>query len=265
MLKDREDLRTDYLNALIGSKNVKEARDKALSQGNIKLEDNDEETRQLKADLNKLITESIPASDKAIETAQGELRTAIKNFQRWVTIADGLSPDDFIECIFNLAFVGDPTDHEGNIAKHGVFTGLTTLGSQITKLALKAANTLPDDEGQPVNRKHLLRQVDTFSGKLSKISEAWAAIQNAKHPSDPEMVELKDRDAYRLLVSQKELENLLDRFSGSTECKGPGRPWKNMWSVFRSEIWCSRTTMPSFKSSWHWKPSGNRFKKNVIP
>jgi multidrug efflux pump subunit AcrA (membrane-fusion protein) len=118
-----------------------------------------------------------------------------------------------------MAFVGNPYPKEGGgnrvISGHGALTVFTTLTSQSAKLISKAIDTLPNDEGQPVNRKHILFQVDSITTKFSKLDEAWTAIKNARN--DLETVQLNDPDAYRLLMARKELDGLLKEFSTKPE------------------------------------------------
>ena len=125
---------------------------------------------------------------------------ALGPVKSWLETCSGLTIQDYADCLFNLAFVNDE------------FTAFTTLVSQGMKLVDKAANTLPNDDGQAVNRKHMLLRVDKFSKRLSKLDEAWDVIQSVKKSSDPQLIALRDDDAYRLLVEQSEFNNLLQQF-----------------------------------------------------
>jgi hypothetical protein len=159
----------------------------------------------------------IPAAQNAVASAKDKLKPKLAALTDWVETCFGLTSGDFIDCIFNMAFCGSPLVGTGGdkseISKHGLFTMGTTLTSQSAKLITKAVDTLPNDEGQPVNRKFLLRRIDKFSGQLRTLNEAYQMIQSGLNPSDPAMAQVEDKEGYRLLVVQQEFNALLDQFS----------------------------------------------------
>lgn len=218
-LKELQTQYLDYVRELAEKKDVTNKRNDVLQAANDSIENLRTTYNSLRAALLDFVKTDgkIPNAQGAVDNTKSKLQPALEDLDEWVTHCFGLTPQDFLDCVFNLAFCGSPvnTNDAGKleVSGHGVFTGITTLASQSAKLITKAIDTLPNDEGQPVNRKHLLKQVDKFSKKLDKLSEAWTTIQNAKHPSDPDMVQLDDPDAYRLLVVQQDFDALLDQFS----------------------------------------------------
>jgi hypothetical protein len=221
-LKEQEEVYFDYLDALREGNELGTVREKALdaAKGAIgELQNTHDALRTtligFVGDRNKKgLTEE---AQIAVENARWALESKLQGLQDWVKTCSGLTTDDYLNCVFNLAFCGSPiTENAAGktaLSGHGVFTGITTLTSQVGNLITKAVETLPNDEGQPVRREHLLKQVDKFSKKLDNLKEAWTTIKNARHPSDPAMVQLDDKDAYRLLVAQKDFDTLLDQFS----------------------------------------------------
>jgi hypothetical protein len=206
LLKEREVAYLRLAQALIDAKKRQEQRIEAIGQADTDIAALRHDYNILRITLQDLIRIQIPKADQAVGKAQKRLIDTLGNLKQELQKATGLTPDDFIECVFNLAFIGDPT------TKHGIFTGLTTISSQSAKLISKAINTIPNDEGQPVNRKHILLQVDTAQKKFSRLDETWAAIKNARKPTDPEMVQLADPDAYRLLMAREDFDGLLQQF-----------------------------------------------------
>ena len=223
LLKTREDNYTAYAQALKEAKVSHEQRATALGDAKKHIEALEQNTNLLRATLLGYVKTKIPEEDKKVAEASAKLKPQLENLKTWVTTCFGLSPEDFIDCVFNLAFIGNPLQAgkggQNELAGHGAFTAFTTISSQSTKLITKAVDTLPNDEGQPVNRKRLLRKVDLFSKKLSNLSEAYSTIKNARHPNDPELIQLDDPDAYRLAVVQEDFNNLLDQFSTKPEAQ----------------------------------------------
>ena len=162
LLADRETRYLNYTSHLAQKKALTEEREKAIEAATNDLITQQTTLDTLTAAMDQLIEKQIPAHDDAIINARRSLLDALKNLSTAIECAPGLTPEDFINCLFNLAFIGDPTTPHPTapgaleLAGHGVFTGITTISSQAATLINKAVNTLPDDEGQPVNRKHLL-------------------------------------------------------------------------------------------------------------
>jgi len=170
-------------------------------------------------DLIGMVTTDIPDARKKVTETQGKLSDALVNLKTWVDNCFGLTPEDFIETVFNMAFMGSPVGAGGAISKHGLFTTGTTLSSQSAKLISKAVQTLPNDEGIPVNRKSLITRIDMFSKKLTNLREAFQMVRDATNPSGPEIAVLEDKEAYRLLVVQQDFDALLDQFSTKAEAQ----------------------------------------------
>jgi hypothetical protein len=223
LLKTREDNYTAYAQALKEANATHEQRATAIGYAREHIKTLEQNTNLLRATLLDYVTKKIPAEDKKVAEAGNKLKPKLEDLKTWVTTCFGLSPEHFIDCVFNLAFIGSPLQArkggKNELAGHGVFTALTTISSQSAKLISTAVNTLPNDEGQPVNRQRLLRKVDLFSKKLTHLSEAYSTIQNARHPNDPELIQLDDGDAYRLVVVQEDFDNLLDQFSTKPEAQ----------------------------------------------
>jgi hypothetical protein len=223
LLKTREDNYTAYVQALQEAKASHEQRSTAIGNARKHIEALEQSTNLLRATLLDYVTKKIPAEDKKVADAREKLKPQLEHLKTWVTSCFGLTPEDFLDCVFNLAFIGSPLQAgkggKNELAGHGAFTAFTTISSQSAKLITKAVNTLPNDEGQPVNRKRLLRKVDLFPKKLSNLSEAYSTIKNVRHPNDPELIQLDDPDAYRLVVVQEEFDNLLDQFSTKPEAQ----------------------------------------------
>jgi hypothetical protein len=223
LLEKREENYTEYTQALKDAKASQEQLATAIGDAKKHIEALEKNTNLLHATLLNYVTKKIPGEDRKVAGSREKLKPQLDQLKTWVTSCFGLTPEDFIECVFNLAFIGSPLQ-AGKGGKdvasgHGVFTALTTISSQSAKLINKAVETLPDDEGQPVNRKHLLRKVDLFSKKLTDLSEAYSTVQNGRHSNDPELIQLDDPDAYRLLVVQEEFNNLLEQFSTKPEAQ----------------------------------------------
>lgn len=218
LLAERETRYLNYTSYLAQKKAITDEREMAIAAVTSDLATQQTGLDTLRAALEQLVKQ-IRKYDDAIVNAGRTLRDALTNLHTAIEFAPGLTPEDFINCLFNLAFIGDPTrphpteSGQLELAGHGVFTGLTTISSQASTLINKAVNTLPDDEGQPVNRKHLLRRVERFGKKLTSLTEAWTAIRSDRNPTDPELIKLVDDDAYRLLAAQRDFDEMLDRFS----------------------------------------------------
>jgi hypothetical protein len=226
LLKTREDNYTAYAQALKEAKASHEQRAAAIGYAKKHIEALEQNTNLLRATLLDYVTKKIPAEDKKVAEAGNKLKPKLENLKTWVTTCFGLSPEHFIDCVFNLAFIGSPLQArkggKNELAGHGAFTALTTISSQSAKLISTAVNTLPNDEGQPVNRQRLLRKVDLFSKKLTHLSEAYSTIKNARHPNDPELIQLDDGDAYRLLVVQEARGPSRDGSDGQLCQRGAG-------------------------------------------
>ncbi|MBX3327243.1 MAG: hypothetical protein U0223_08350 [Nitrospira sp.] len=220
-LERRETVYHAYSRALQDAKAIQEQRTAAITQAGAQIKALEDSQPTLRSTLIDYIKTKIPAEDAKVASAQAALRPSLQKLQQWVKTCFGLTPEDFIDCVFNLAFIGSPFQEgrsgKRELAGHGAFTAFTTLTSQSAKLITKAMDTLPNDEGQPVNRKRLLRKVDSFSNKLTTLSEAYRTIKDARHPNDPEQIQLDDPDAYRLVVAQQEFDELLDQFSTKPE------------------------------------------------
>jgi|CXWL01.1.fsa_nt_gi hypothetical protein len=213
-----------YSQALQDAKAVHEQRTVATTEAGKQIKALEDGLPLLRSTLISHITEKISAEDRKVASAQAELKPSLQKLQQWVETCFGLTPEDFIDCVFNLAFIGSPFQEgrsgKRELAGHGAFTAFTTISSQGAKLITKAVDTLPNDEGQPVNRKRLLRKVDRFSDKLTTLSEAYRTIKDARHPNDPDQIQLDDPDAYRLVVAQEEFNELLDQFSTKPGAQG---------------------------------------------
>jgi hypothetical protein len=192
LLQQREATYLAYVNSLADAKSLSEQRDAAMSQADEHLRAKEAEYIELRIALISLIREKIPAADAAVTEAKNNLTAALDKLKEWVKHCFSLTVQDFTSCLFNLAFVGDPT------APHGKFSTVRTVGSQTIGLIDKAINTLPNDDGQPVSRKHLLLKVDAFTKKLSKLDEAWVTIQNARNASGPDTIALNRHFQYLL-------------------------------------------------------------------
>src|SRR5262249_12328432 len=87
----------------------------------------------------------IPNEDAKVAAAQASLKLKLADLTTWVTTCFGLTPEHFIDCVFNLAFVGSPLQQaQGGateIAGHGAFTAFTTISSQGAKLIHTAVTT----------------------------------------------------------------------------------------------------------------------------
>jgi hypothetical protein len=145
------------------------------------------------------------------------LRTELDKLTETLKDTTGVTPEDFNEALFNLAFAGSPANNEGGqwtFSGHGAFTTFTTLTSQTAKLASKAIDTLPNDQGQPVQKKYMLFQVDRLTNDIAKLDEAWTKIKTAR--AGLETVQLNDPDAYRLLMTREKFDNLFEQFSTIT-------------------------------------------------
>jgi hypothetical protein len=203
-----------YRAALLEHSHTRTQRGKAIAAVNewmTKLK-NDYDKRRL--DLIGKIQE-ITDARKKVTLTQGKLGAALQDMKTWVDTCFGLTPEDFIDCVFNLAFCGSPVGEGGTggtqISKHGLFTIGTTLTSQTAKLIAKGFETLPNDEGIPVSRKHLITRMDMFSKRLTNLREAFQMVKSGVN--SPEIAVLEDKDAYRLVVVQQEFDALLDQFS----------------------------------------------------
>ncbi len=223
-LEKRETIYHAYNQALQEAKTIHEQRTAARTEAGAQIKALEDSEPQLRSILIDYIKTKIPAEDRNVASAQAVLKPSLQKLQQWVKTCFGLTPEDFIDCVFNLAFIGSPFQEgrtgKRQLASHGAFTAFTTISSQSAKLITKAVETLPNDEGQPVNRKRLLRKVDQFSDKLTTLSEAYRTIKDARHPNDPEQIQLNDPDAYRLVVAQQEFDELLDQFSTKPEALG---------------------------------------------
>jgi hypothetical protein len=204
-LKERETTYYDYTQALKDKINVNDQRFKAIRQADANITTLEQNLNQLKITLTGLIKTDIPNADKAIGEAKTKLQDKLGNLTNEIKTTTGLTPEDFIDCLFNLAFAGSPE------TGHGAFTMFTTLTSQSAKLISKAIDTLPNDEGQPVQKKHMLFQVDRLTNDITKLNEAWTTIKTAR--AGLETAQLNDPDAYRLLMTREKFDNLLEQFS----------------------------------------------------
>lgn len=151
--------------------------------------------------------QTIPAADKAVVQALDQVTEALMKLREWVKSCFGLTVQDFTGAVFNLAFVNGP------------FSAFTTLASQYRGLIDKAVETLPNDDGQAISRKHVLLKVIKFTNKLTKLDEAWEAFKAGAKADDPEMVTFADQDAYRLLVEQNDFNSLLQQFYTKDEAR----------------------------------------------
>jgi hypothetical protein len=200
LLEKREQTYLAYRQNLDDKKSVSGQRTAAVTAAKADIENKEQYIDDLKADLRDYVDVKIRNADDKIKGSQQALIHALKDLGSWVETCFGLTPQDAAECLFNLAFVNSE------------FTAFTTLVSESIKLADKAQNTIPNDDGQAVSRKHMLLRVDRFSKRLSKLDEAWETIQSVTKSGDPELVALQDPDAYRLLVEQNDFNNLLQQF-----------------------------------------------------
>jgi hypothetical protein len=207
VLKEREAMYLKYMKSLEDGQRHSENRGMALAQSEADIQTHDANHDALRESLLSYKEEKIPAADQARVEALDKLTDALMKLQNWVKSCFGLTVQDFTSTVFNLAFVNGP------------FTGLTTAVSQGGGLIDKAINTLPNDDGQAVSRRHLLLKVMKFGKKLDKLDEAWEAIKAGIHDDDPEMVAVGDQDAYRLLVEQSDFNNLLQQFYAKDEAR----------------------------------------------
>lgn len=225
-LKEREEIYLAYSQALQDAKTLHERRTAARTEATKQIKALEDSQPTLRLSLISYTKQDgkIVQEDKKVATAKEDLKPSLLKLQQWVKTCFGLTPEDFIDCVFNLAFIGSPFQEgrtgKRELAGHGAFTAFTTISSQSAKLITKAVETLPNDEGQPVNRKRLLRKVERFTDKLTTLSEAYRTIKDARHPNDPEQIQLDDPDAYRLVVAQQEFDELLDQFSTKPEAQG---------------------------------------------
>jgi hypothetical protein len=227
LLEKREKMFHAYATALAEQKTVAQETVGALQSIDEEASTLEKEQSTLTTVLFTMVRHDIPQAHGDAMVARRELLPVLQKLEAWVDTCFGLTPNDFLECVFNLAFVGSPFEANPQakrpqtvLSKHGLFTAATTITSQTGNLINKALTTLPNDEGQPVNRQHLLRRIDRFTGSLGNLKEAWWTVQRSRHyPADPDMIQLDDPDAYRLLVAQKDFDQLLEQFANHKEAK----------------------------------------------
>ena len=205
-LKAREKDYLAYQQALADADARGKRRRSALPQAKQDVEKHEEHYGLLLNAINTMVKTTLPAADTKAETARGALLKELETLRKWMRDRFDLSIEDFTECLFNLSFIQGP------------FSAFTTLSSQAIGTLNKAVNTIADDEGQPVKRKHLLKRVDIFGKELKSLNEAWQAMKTAR-PGDPAKIRVNDPDGYRLLVAQKNLEDLLARFYTDDEAR----------------------------------------------
>jgi len=211
-LKDREQIYLQYLQSLAGTRELYDRREKALNHAVDSIKKHDEALNVLKAGLSDIKGKIRKADEGPIVTTRNALIRALASLDIEVRECFGLTAEVLADTLFNMAFAGNPFAggrQEGHLGK---FTTFTTIASQSVRLIDKAINTLPDDDGQAVSRQHVLLKVETFNKKLMKLDEAWSVIQNSRDPQAPGEIALKDKDAYRLIAAQGELDQLLERF-----------------------------------------------------
>lgn len=207
LLEKRQQTYLDYQQNLDEKKSLSVQRAAAIGAALADLKDQPEKFGELQAELIHYVKKLIPDATDKVDRSKVTLIKALGGLEFWVTTCSGLTVQDYADCLFNMAFINSE------------FTGFTTLVSQSIKLVDKAENTLPSDDGQAVNRKHMLLRVDRFSKRLTKLDEAWETIKSATNSGDPEQVALHDPDAYRLLVEQDEFNKLLDQFYTRDEAR----------------------------------------------
>ena len=87
-------------------------------------------------------------------------------------------------------------------------------------------------------------QAEQMFPGMSKLSEAWTTIHDARHPSDPEKVQLNDPDGYRLLVLHEKAPSI-DRLTLVVGDRADNRPsprrCKNEGNECRSGLLPSQT------------------------
>lgn len=215
LLRQREDAYASYRDLAAKSDAASQQIDQTVSAANDSLSTLAAGNTVLRAQLVALVGTQIPAAETEAVNRRQALLIELRELGRWVKDAFGLTPEDFINCVFNLAFVGDLSPNKPGQAlnPHGAFSAFTTLTSQSATLINKSVNTLPDDEGQAVNRKHLLLKVESIGKRIQQLTEAWEVVQNRNPGGGPQTVALADPDSYRLLVVQKDFDDMMDRFS----------------------------------------------------
>ena len=207
LLDKREKTYVEYQQNLDEKKSLSEQRAAAVGAALDDLKNQREKVDDLRAELIHYIKEVIPVATTKVASSKVALIQTLGAFESWVKTCSGLTVQDYVDCLFNMAFINTE------------FTAFTTLVSQSIKLVDKAENTLPNDDGQAVSRQHMLLRVDRFSKRLTRLDEAWETIKSATRSGDPEQVALHDPDAYRLLVEQDEFNKLLEQFYTRDEAR----------------------------------------------
>jgi hypothetical protein len=211
-LGEREPIYLQYLQSFAWTQDLYRRRETALRHAGTAIRGHDGTLELLKKSLNDLKDQLKAADDGPILRTRDALIRALAGLEQEIWNHPGLTAADLADALFNMAFAGNPFGGSREGGNLGKFTTFTTVVSQSARLIDKAINTLPNDDGQAVSRQHVLMKVETFNKKLSKLDEAWSVIQQVQNPQAPGEIALKDKDAYRLIVAQDDLEKLLEQF-----------------------------------------------------
>jgi hypothetical protein len=210
-LGEREPIYLKYLQSLIQTQELYRRRQETLNYAVGTLTEHGDNLSLLKTGLNTLKDQIRAADEGPIHRTRDALIQAMGALDQTIAGLPGLRASDLADALFNMAFAGNPFGGRGE-GHLGKFTTFTTVASQGIHLIDKAINTIPNDDGQAVSRKHVLMKVQTLDKKLSSLDEAWSIIQHAREPQAPGEMALNDKDAYRLIVTQNDLEMLLEPF-----------------------------------------------------
>lgn len=122
-----------YVKELAGFNEVSEERTAAMAHADELIHEFRTLYNTIRVELFDFIEDRIPQADKAADEARRKVRPAIERLDSWVRTCFGLTADDFLDCVFNLALVGSPinANSSGEIAGkvswsgHGAFRRAT--------------------------------------------------------------------------------------------------------------------------------------------